>query len=104
MATAIYGGPLSARNGDPAVFSTPTLAHPGLVAHPLITAEVQVCLLATIDETGDATLDDLARAIPDHDRPVSAVLALVDAGVLGIDLAAPFDASCRVWRLERPRA
>lgn len=72
--------------------------HPGLVEHPDLTPEVQVALLAAVDEAVIAELGDLACAIPDHPRPISAVLALVDAGLLTLDLQAGFDASLRVCR------
>lgn len=103
MAEAIYGGPLSARNVVQPTLAGPQFPHPDLVVHPLITPDVQVALLAAVDETGDACLGDLADAIPAHLQPISAVLALVDAGVLAIDLASAFDASCRVWRIDFER-
>ncbi|KAA0121726.1 hypothetical protein CIW48_22435 [Methylobacterium sp. P1-11] len=103
MAEAIYGGPMSARNTVRATLAGPSLPHPDLVVHPLITPDVQVALLAAVDETGDACLGDLADAIPAHPQPISAVLALVDAGLLAIDVVSPFDASCRVWRIDPAR-
>jgi hypothetical protein len=78
--------------------SGPTAVHPGLIEHPDLTPEVQVALLAAVDEAVIAELGDLACVIPDHPRPISAVLALVDAGLLALDLQAGFDASLSVWR------
>lgn len=103
MAEAIYGGPVSARNTVGATQAGPQLPHPNLVVHPLITPDVQVALLTAVDETGDASLGDLADAIPAHPQPISAVLALVDAGLLAIDLVSAFDAACRVWRIDTAR-
>ena len=61
-----------------------------------------VRLLACIeDEGGFASFDDLARALPTVTQPVSAVFDLCDAGVLGVDLDAPFGGSTLVWRLDR---
>ncbi|CAA2136889.1 hypothetical protein [Methylobacterium bullatum] len=103
MAEAIYGGPVSARNTVRPTLTGPQLPHHDIVVHPLITPDVQVALLAAVDETGDACLGDLADAIPAHPQPISAVLALVDAGLLAIDLFSAFDASCRVWRIDPAR-
>ncbi|GAB6842895.1 hypothetical protein HNR00_005067 [Methylorubrum rhodinum] len=98
MAKAIYGGPVSACN---TILTMPTGSAsllPDTVSHPLITPYVQIALLAALNGTGGSSLGDLADAIPAHPQPISAVLALVDAGLLGIDLVSAFDASCRVWR------
>ena len=78
--------------------SGPAALHPGLIEHPDLTPEVQVALLAAVDEAVITELGDLASVIPDHPRPISAVLALVDAGLLALDLQAGFDASLSVWR------
>ncbi len=80
MAEAIYGRPVSARNTARPTLAGPPIPHPDLVVHPLINPDVQVALLAAVDETGDACLGDLANVIPAHPQPISAVLALVDAG------------------------
>ncbi|MCJ2096690.1 MULTISPECIES: hypothetical protein [unclassified Methylobacterium] len=103
MAETIYGAAASVCNLGRPTRAGRARPHPDFVDHPLITPDVQVRLLAAVDETGDAALSDLAFAIPDHPQPISAVLALVDAGILGIDLASVFDASCRVWRLSSPQ-
>lgn len=103
MAEAIYGGRMSACNTVRPTLAGSTRPHSDLVVHPLITPEVQVTLLAAVDETGDASLGDLADAIAPHPQPISAILALVDAGVLAIDLVSAFDASCRVWRISPAR-
>ncbi|MGU3478578.1 hypothetical protein [Methylobacterium sp. D48H] len=99
MAAVIYGGPVSARNTVRPTLAGTQFPHPNLVDHPLITPDVQFALLTAVDETGDASLGDLADAIPEHPQPISAVLALVDAGLLAIDLVSAFGASCRVWRI-----
>lgn len=58
-----------------------------------------VAVLAVLDaEGGVSTIGDLAGAIPASTRPVSVILALADAGVLELDLGAPFDAAMRVRR------
>jgi hypothetical protein len=59
-----------------------------------------VAILASLDETGGTReIGDLARAIPACRRPISAILALVDAGRLAIDPLAPFDAQMQVTRI-----
>ena len=103
MAAAIYGGLVPACNTVRPFRAGHDASHPDLVDHPHLTPEVQVALLAAIEETGDASLGDLAGAVPGCERPISAVLALVDAGILILDVAAPFDASCRVRRAVRAR-
>ncbi len=40
--------------------------HPGLIEHPDLTPEVQVALLAAVDEAAIAELGDLAGVIPDN--------------------------------------
>lgn len=59
-----------------------------------------VAILAALDETGGTReIGDLALAIPACPRPISAILALVDAGRLAIDPLAPFDAQMQVTRI-----
>jgi hypothetical protein len=115
MADAVYGGPAPACKCDcdltpvaappvprnPAAPHRPAphgLNHPGLVRHPLITPDVQVRLLQAADAEAGVTLGDLVAAIPDHPRPVAAILALIEAGWLMEELRAPFDANLRIWR------
>jgi len=108
MVTPFYAGASAPRNRacDSHVASLPASAGappvpPGsgtAAVHPGLTPEVQVALLTAVDEAVIAELGDLAGVIPDHPRPISAVLALVDAGLLALDLQAGFDASLRVWR------
>lgn len=100
MATTIYGRALPARNGlsDPAV---PAKTLP--LDEPLITPMIRETLIMTADVRGGTTLGALAAALPGCARPISAVLALVDEGVLDIDLVSPFDDTCRVRTAQRPR-
>ena len=66
----------------------------------MVTPDELVALLAELEEVGGTCeIGDLAFAIPDCEHPVSAILALVDAGYLAIDLDAPFDYATRVTRL-----
>ncbi len=115
MADAIYGAlapahkppcgaaprppcdPLS-RSAPPGPAPAPRDAHPGLVAHPLLTPDLQVTLLAAVDEGADATLGDLVALLPRHPAPAGAVLALVEAGLLACERDTPFDAHLRLWR------
>lgn len=69
----------------------------GLVVHPLVSAEVQVRLLALVDGTSGTTLEDCIAALPGHPSPVSAVLALAKAGLLEIERGT-LSATSRVFR------
>jgi hypothetical protein len=75
-----------------------TRPHPGLVEHPFVSPEEQVTILAAVDEAVVAELGDLIAALPHHPRPITAVLALIEAGLLAVDFQAPFDSSVRIWR------
>lgn len=96
---------------DPARPAAPVPASDAVCAPPLpvavtalraagVEADLFVAILAALEETGGVReIGDLAEAIPDCPRPISAVLALVDAGLLAIDATAPFDTATRVARL-----
>lgn len=59
-----------------------------------------VAIMAALEETGGTReIGDLASAIPCCPRPISAIIVLVDAGLLDMDLAAAFDAATRVTRV-----
>ncbi len=67
-----------------------------------LTVDQYVRLLACIErEGGVATLDEIARALPMVERPVSAVFDLCDAAILSADLGAALGGDTRVWRLDR---
>jgi len=61
--------------------------------------DVRAILLEAVGIAGVVRLGDLVGAIPGHPQPLSAVLSLVDQGLLGIDLGAPFDPDLGLWRL-----
>ncbi|MBM1174556.1 hypothetical protein [Microvirga arabica] len=75
-----------------------TRPHPGLVEHPFVSPEDQVTILTAVDEAVVAELGDLITALPHHPRPITAVLALVETGLLAVDFHAPFDSNVRIWR------
>lgn len=58
------------------------LSHPGLISHPTLTPSVQVQILSVVDATGSASIGDIIADLPGHNDPVSAIFALVAAGVL----------------------
>ena len=108
MVKPIYGGAMPSDNpaiaARPAVFARARAgqlppSHHGVVDHPMLTPDDQVAILHAVDLEGFLGIGDLAAAIPNHVRPISAILALVDAGLLEIDAAAAFDASLRIWRV-----
>jgi hypothetical protein len=110
MADAIFGArapilntpsgvsPINPSAGGVAADLTRSRAHPGLIRSALVSPDDQVRLLNAIEQNGYATLGELADAIAGHERPVAAVLALIDAGLAELDPASPFDAHLRVWR------
>jgi len=114
MVVSIYGANAPARNCDGGARpSDPTHiclltsgtralhSRAALVRHPDL-APGQVRILTVVDEgDGEATLGGIAGALPDHPWPIFAVLALVDMGLLALDLQAPFDADLRVRRADR---
>ncbi|WP_046867549.1 hypothetical protein [Microvirga massiliensis] len=115
MVVSIYGADAPARNcdggarpADPTHIRRLTagtralLPRADLVRHPGLASDAQVRILTVVDEgDGEATLGGIAGALPDHPWPISAVLALVDVGLLALDLQAPFDADLRVRRADR---
>lgn len=89
------------RNPDPGAglaYEPGTRQHPGLVEHPFVSPEDQVMILAAVDEAVVVELGDLITALPHHPRPITAILALIEAGLLAVDFHAPFDSSVRIWR------
>jgi len=105
MADAIYAGgnahhkviPILAAGLSPANCET---VHPGIVGNALVSPDEQVTVLAMLDEQGgSAALGDCAAALPDRPRPVAALIALAEAGTVGFDPEAAFDAHCIVRRV-----
>lgn len=88
-------------NSVPVSVSLPPASAPvPLALPPEVTPEELVAIMAALEEEGGTrTLGDLALAIPTSARPISAVLALADAGLLAFDPGAPFDAMIRVTRI-----
>lgn len=70
----------------------------GWVHHELVSLPVQVTILRAVDETGSATLGDIALALGDHPNTVGAVLVMVDLGILTIKYAATIDDHAMVRR------
>lgn len=61
--------------------------HPGINAdgvaqHWAVDYDVQAILMGVVIETGCVTIGDLVAALPGHPAPVTAIMALVDAGHL----------------------
>lgn len=105
MADAIYSGtrahdktiPILPAGLSPANFET---VHPGIVGNALVSPDEQIALLSLLDEQGGyAPLGDCLAALPDHPRPVAALIALAEAGVVVFDPEAAFDAHCIVRRV-----
>ena len=62
------------------------------------TMAIRSRLLGACDADGKATADVLVRAVPDHPYPLSAVMALVDEGMLEMDRSAAFGAETKFRR------
>ena len=100
MAKAICSGGASAiKSFSPsiAISSIPVPTVPGLVAHPALSAELQIGILSIVDETGSATLGDLVENLA-QPHAATAALALVAAGALDIEPVALIDANTRLTR------
>lgn len=76
--------------------TTATLVE-GLVQHDYVDADVQVTILATIDETGSAALGDILAALEGHPKPAGAVFAMVSAGIIQCE-SGIVDANSRLSR------
>lgn len=77
--------------------STIHALHPEIVIAPTITPELQVKLLALVDETESISLGDCMAALPDTNA-VDAVLAMIEHGLLAFDMTAPFDQHLQIRR------
>ncbi|QYO76667.1 hypothetical protein [Devosia salina] len=71
-------------------FSCPTTSPiaiaSGLVQHDLVSPTDQVLILATIDETGSASVGDIMVALDGHADPAGAIQALISAGIVEADI------------------
>lgn len=63
----------------------------GVIVHPHVSALSQVRILSLVDETGSASIGDIIASLPRHEDPVSAIIALVGAGVLELVLHGVLD-------------
>ncbi len=70
----------------------------GIVQHALLTPTAQVAILAAIDETGSASVGDIAASLPGHPDPIGAEMALVSAGILAADIRGVLDANTPLRR------
>ncbi|ODT80493.1 MAG: hypothetical protein ABS76_16290 [Pelagibacterium sp. SCN 64-44] len=71
----------------------------GLVRHPLVSPTDQVLILRTIDETGSAPVGDVMATLEPHDDPVGAIVTLLEAGLITVDLSRGiFDEHARLSR------
>lgn len=80
------------------VTSTIHPLHPEIVVAPAITPELQVKLLALVDETDGISLGDCMAALP---GAVDAVLAMIEHGLLAFDMSAPFDQHLQIRRVSK---
>lgn len=88
MADAIYSGVNALHKTIPTLQAGLSPAncetvHPGIVGNALVSAPLGDCL----------------AALSDHPRPVAALIALAEAGLVRFDPEAAFDAHCIVRRV-----
>lgn len=70
----------------------------GIVRHDLVSASVQVTILALIDATGSAEIGDICAALAPHHDPVGAVLVMAEVGILDLEIRQVLDAATIVRR------
>jgi hypothetical protein len=92
MVASIYATVAPARNH--AVDPTSSARQPALG----LDASARTVILAAAALVPTNTLSHLVSLIPDHPSPLGAVMALVDEGLLGLDLQAPFGGEIELWR------
>ena len=71
---------------------------PAAEVRPRTTVAMRSRLLGACGVDGRATADVLVRAVPDHPHPLAAVMALVDEGMLEMDMSAAFGPDTRFRR------
>lgn len=71
-------------------YSPPVLSA-GLVQHALLSGSTQLTILRIVDETGSASLGDIADGLGGHPDAAGAVLVMVDLGILVIDYVGVID-------------
>ena len=70
----------------------------GIVRHDLVSASVQVTILALIDATGSAEIGDICVALAPHPDPVGAVLIMAEVGIVDLEIRRVLDAATVVRR------
>lgn len=103
---AVYSSTGAAAPGKPSSHAFPAETVPaildGLVQHPALSPSDQVQILSIVDATGSASIGDIVAELPGHDHAVSAILALVAAGVLAMDTSTILDENTLVCRTAQP--
>jgi hypothetical protein len=104
MATTIYGDKTVAdKTPDKKLLAVLDAmsrpVHAMIISTDLVTPDQQVAVFATIDRYGTATLGECMAALQPHDRPVAALIALAELGLIAFDREAEFDEHVTVWRI-----
>ncbi len=68
-----------------------------LAADPQVSPAVAAFVLAILAEVEHASLDELCACLPWLPQPAAAILALVRAGQLRLDLTRPLSGETQVW-------
>lgn len=77
---------------------TPLLG--GLVQHVLVSPSVQVQILSIVDETGTASIGDIAAELVNHPDPVGAIVVMIGLNILIAEVRGVLDANTMVRRAE----
>ena len=93
-------GPASPVSRNHSLKPTRRRARPRPTRH--LTASQYLRLLAFVEYRGGVVaLDEVSRALPQVQKPISAVFDLCEAGILNVGWEACFDDDMRVWRVNR---
>ncbi|UYQ70841.1 hypothetical protein OF122_12285 [Pelagibacterium flavum] len=101
MADTLFAGTASARNPLSAIQNLeadPFPNHRGLIGRPEVPPRVQVSVFRALDETGSSTVGDLIDLLAAEPDPVSALLAMEQAGAIEITAPGFLDAHSLVQR------
>jgi len=111
MADAIYAGGNAHHKTNPMLPAGLSPAncleavHPGIVGTALVSPDERGAGFARLDEQGgSAAFGECVAALPDHRRPVAALIALAEAGIVRRAPDAAFAATGVVRRLAPSRA
>ena len=104
MATTIYGDAAVAdKTPDKKLLAVLDAiqrpVHPMILSTGVVTPDQMVAVFSVIDAQGTATLAECMAALQPHERPVAALIALAELGLIAFNREADFDEHLTVWRI-----